>query len=241
MKIYSKSDVGKKRDTNQDAYIAGEFDSGAVFAVVCDGMGGANGGSMASETAARIISDYIVGSYSPKMSSNSIENMLRAAVETANADIYTMAQQDGEYKGMGTTVVAALVVDNLAHIVHVGDSRAYLSSSDGLERLTIDHSVVQTLINKGEISEDEAKSHPKKNIITRAVGVEETVFCDYNIAIKPENNVVLICTDGLTNYVSENEISTIINTSDREKCADLLVDRANDAGGGDNITAVLFY
>ena len=241
MRIFSKSDVGLKRSSNQDAFVAGEFDNGAVFAVVCDGMGGANGGNVASECAAKIISEYIVNSYSPKMNSNSIENMLRAAIDSANIDIFEKSRQNESYYGMGTTVVAALVCDNLAHIVHVGDSRAYLSTSDGLIRLTMDHSVVQTMIDSGQISEDEAKSHPKKNIITRAVGAENTVFSDYNIAIKPENNILLICTDGLTNYVTEDKIFDVLKTTPQEEVAELLVDLANESGGGDNITVVLIY
>lgn len=241
MKIYSKTDIGKKRSANQDAFVAGEFENGAVFAVVCDGMGGANAGKLASELAAAIISDYIVNSYSPKMNGNSIENMLRAAVQSANTEIFQKAESSSEYQGMGTTAVAVLVCDNLAHIVHVGDSRVYLASSDSIEQLTIDHSMVQTMIDKGEISEDEARSHPKKNIITRAVGAESTVFCDYDIAIKPENNVLLLCTDGLTNFVSENDILGIIRSSPHEECAGSLVDAANNAGGGDNITVVLVY
>ncbi len=241
MKIYSSSDRGLKRENNQDAYIAGEFGNGSVFAVVCDGMGGANGGNVASETAAKIISDYIINSYSPKMNGNSVENMLRAAVDTANAEIFAKSKEGPDYFGMGTTVVAAVVRDNLAHIVHVGDSRAYLSTADGLLKLTSDHSVVQNMIDSGEISEDEAKSHPKKNIITRAVGTEQTVFCDYDIVIKPENNVLVICTDGLSNYVSEETIFDILKNENEENAADKLVSLANEAGGGDNITVVLIY
>ncbi len=241
MKIYSRSDVGLKRSDNQDAYVAGEFGNGSVFAVVCDGMGGANGGNVASQTAARIISDYIINSYSPKMNSNSIENMLRAAVDSANAEIFAKSKESIDYYGMGTTVVAVVVRDNLAHIVHVGDSRAYLSTNDELVRLTSDHSVVQNMIDNGEISEDEAKSHPKKNIITRAVGTEHTVFCDYDIVIKPENNVLLICTDGLSSYVPEETIFDVLKNESEENAANRLVNLANEAGGGDNITVVLIY
>lgn len=241
MRIYSNSDVGLKRSNNQDAYIAGEFGNGSVFAVVCDGMGGANGGHVASETAAKIISDYIVNSYSPKMNGNSIENMLRAAVDSANIEIFEKSKENPDYFGMGTTVVATVIRDNLAHIVHVGDSRAYLSTAEGLVQLTTDHSVVQNMIDSGEISEDEAKNHPKKNIITRAVGTESTVFCDYDIVIKPENNVLLICTDGLTNFVSEETIFNVLKNESEENAAKKLTDLANEAGGGDNITVVLVY
>ena len=241
MKIYSKTDVGKKRYNNQDSFTVGSFDNGAVFAVVCDGMGGANGGNIASQMAIKIISDYIINSYSPKMNSNSIENMLRAAVDTANFSIYERSKSDNELSGMGTTVVATLICDNLVHIVHVGDSRAYLATSETLDRLTVDHSLVQKMINNGEISEEEAFSHPKKNVITRAVGTDSTVISDYNIAIKPENNVVLICTDGLTNLVNENEICNTIRNVKPEECADILVNMANENGGSDNITVVLIY
>ena len=133
MKIYSKTDIGRKREINQDAFFTGQFDNGTVFAVVCDGMGGAKCGNIASEKAATVISQYIVKSYSPKMSSTSIEKLLRAAVDSANTEVFEMANSSEEYKGMGTTVVAALVIDNLAHIVHVGDSRAYLITNSDIE------------------------------------------------------------------------------------------------------------
>ena len=241
MRVVSKTDVGMKRTNNQDSFISAQFDNGAVFVVVCDGMGGANSGNIASATAVKIIYNYVVNSYSPKMNSNSIENMLRAAVASANIEIFNMASENSDLFGMGTTAVVAFVIDNLAHIVHVGDSRAYLVTSDNLEKLTSDHSVVQTMIDKGEISEDEAKSHPKKNIITRAVGTEESVFCDYSIAIKTEMNPLLICTDGLTNYVSEEDIFDVIKNTPAESTAEKLVEMANDGGGGDNITVVIIF
>lgn len=241
MRIYSQTDVGRRRTTNQDAYQTGNFDNGAVFAVVCDGMGGANAGQVASSTSAQMIFDYVCKSYSPKMNSVAIENMLRAAVRTANTEIWEQSRQNKEYFGMGTTVVAALVVDNLAHIVHVGDSRAYLIGASSAERLTTDHSIVQVMLNSGEITEDEAKTHPKKNIITRAVGAEENIMCDYNIALKTENAALLICTDGLSNLVDEETIFKIISSAKPEEAAGQLIDLANKNGGTDNITAVLIY
>ncbi len=241
MKVYSNSDIGLKRTMNQDAFVAGEFQNGAAFAVVCDGMGGANAGNIASEAAAKIISDYIIKSYSPKMNTNSVEKLLRAAIDSANTEVYELAKSDPSYHGMGTTAVAAIVCDNLAHIVHVGDSRAYLCTADMLEQMTVDHSMVQTMLERGEISEDEAKSHPKKNIITRAIGAERTVFSDYSIAIKPENNILLLCTDGLTNFVSEETIFEILKNNIPEVATDKLVSLANEGGGGDNVTVVLIY
>ena len=241
MKIYSKTDIGRKREINQDAFFTGQFDNGTVFAVVCDGMGGAKCGNIASEKAATVISQYIVKSYSPKMSSTSIEKLLRAAVDSANTEVFEMASSSEEYKGMGTTVVAALVIDNLAHIVHVGDSRAYLITNSDIEQLTIDHSVVQAMVNKGEISQQEAKNHPRKNIITRAIGTEKTVACDYNIVLKPENATLLIFTDGLTNHIDEQALFKTVKTKPQEECAETLINMANEDGGTDNITAVLIY
>ena len=241
MKIYSKTDVGRKREVNQDAFYVGEFDNGASFVVVCDGMGGAKSGNVASEKAASVISEYIVKSYSPKMSSVAVENMLRAAVQSANCEVYELAQTSTDYEGMGTTAVVALIADNLVHIVHVGDSRAYLVNNTDVEQLTIDHSVVQAMVNKGEISAEEAKIHPRKNIITRAVGTETDVMCDYSIVLKPENATLLVCTDGLSNLVDEKTIFETVKNTPQELCAEALVSKANEAGGLDNITAVLVY
>ena len=133
----------------------------------------------------------------------------------------------------------ALVIDNLAHIVHVGDSRAYLIGDSRIDQLTLDHSMVQMMLAKGEISPEEAKNHPKKNIITRAVGAEKTVMCDYNIALKPDNTALLICTDGLSNTVSDEEIFSVVHDLPPNESIDKLIELANAAGGPDNITAVL--
>jgi protein phosphatase len=241
MRVYSKTDIGRRRTDNQDAFYVGEFEGGAVLAVVCDGMGGAKGGNVASEKAATLISEYIVKSYSPKMNSTSIENLLRGAVESANAEIYELSHTNAEWEGMGTTAVVTLVVDNLAHIVHVGDSRAYIISSTEIEQLTTDHSIVQAMVSKGEISPEEARTHPKKNIITRAIGAEKNVLCDYNIVLKTDNAALLMCTDGLTNQVDEQGLFDTIRNTPQENCVSKLIDMANEAGGADNITAVLIY
>ena len=241
MAVFSKTDVGKKRTVNQDAFFTGEFDNGATFAVVCDGMGGAAAGNVASERAASMIFNYVVRSYSPKMNSVSIEKMLRAAVETANDEIWELASRKEDYFGMGTTAVAVLVADNLIHVVHVGDSRAYLIDADSIEKLTTDHSIVQDLLSKGEITEAEAKTHPKRNIITRAVGADKTVVCDYNITLKTESSSVLICTDGLSNLLSEEELIGTVHSLPPEECVESLINQANEKGGPDNITAVLIY
>ena len=240
LNIYSKTDIGRRRTANQDAFYVGEFDNGAAFAVVCDGMGGAKSGNVASEKAASVISEYSVKSYSPRMNSTAIENLLRAAIDSANTEVYELSHTDEEFEGMGTTAVVVFVIDNLAHIVHVGDSRAYFISST-IEQLTNDHSMVQAMVRNGEISAEEAKTHPRKNIITRAIGADTKVLCDYNIVLKTENTAILICTDGLSNLVDEQTIFETVKNTPKEEAATKLVDLANEAGGTDNITAVLIY
>ena len=201
MRIVAKTDIGRVRDSNQDSYAAGELPGGVAWAVVCDGMGGAAGGSVASSSAVKMISQQITAQYREGMSGNSIKNMLVSAVTAANVSIFDLASSNPELHGMGTTVVAAVLSDQMIRVVHVGDSRAYKISSNGLIQMTRDHSVVQELVETGKLTPNEAKAHPRKNIITRALGVDETVDIDFcEDRMEPED-VVLLCTDGLTNYL----------------------------------------
>ena len=238
MNICSKSDVGIKRKTNQDAYFAGELSAVSAFAVVCDGMGGANAGNVASETAVKIISEYVLRSYRTAMDSFEIEKMLKNAIESANIEVYSMAQKDENLSGMGTTAVIALIQENTAVIAHVGDSRAYLVS-DELTQITRDHSVVQSLLESGKISAEDAKVHPRKNVITRALGAEETVIADSCSIDFKEGQKLLLCTDGLSSFVDANEIFTAFKERPSELIAEELINLANNVGGSDNITAVI--
>lgn len=237
MQIYGKIDIGKTRKTNQDAFLIKELDESSVFAVVCDGMGGANAGNVASEGAVRIISDYVIRSYRKEMSANSICSMLKNAISSANMEIYDLSVKNATFNGMGTTVVAAVVKDGAAVICHIGDSRAYLINEE-VTQLTTDHSVVQSLIECGKLTEQEAKVHPEKNVITRALGVEENVICDSCTVEVRNGNHLLICTDGLSNYVEPSDILYAFKNCDIKDVAAFLVNKANESGGGDNITAV---
>lgn len=237
MIIHSKIDKGIIRNSNQDAFIAGQLAENITFAIVCDGMGGANAGNIASEIAVKTVSEYLYNSFRDNMTLNDFERTLKNAISSANMLIFNRALKDEALKGMGTTIVAAIVKDNDAIIAHVGDSRIYLLN-DEIKQLTKDHSIVQTLIENGEISPDDAKHHPRKNVITRALGVEAEVVADFDELTLNTNDTLLLCTDGLTNYVPEANIYEIFKQNDLSLVSETLVSKANENGGGDNITVV---
>lgn len=234
-----KTDIGKVRVSNQDAFCIHELSDGAILAVVCDGMGGANAGNVASEQAANAISAFFKRSYRKGMSANDVLHMLSSAIISANIEVYDMSLKDPALQGMGTTVVATVASPEYTVVAHVGDSRAYLSG-DELTQLTRDHSVVQSMIESGKLTPEEARVHPRKNVITRALGIEEEVMVD-TAEYPPlgENQALLVCTDGLSNYIEPDAIKEIIDGNAYERAVEVLVARANHNGGGDNITAVI--
>ncbi len=238
MRIAAKTDIGKKRNNNQDSYAAGELPNSVACAIVCDGMGGAAGGNVASSNAVKVISERITSSYRPGMSPNSIKNMLISSITAANISVYDMSRVNKELEGMGTTVVCTVITDSVAYIAHAGDSRAYAVSNDTVKQLTKDHSVVQQLVEEGTISPDEAKRHPKKNLITRALGVDPEIKIDYCEYDMTQDDILILCTDGFTNFVENDEFLNIVENNSYYEIADKLVQAANDNGGGDNITVV---
>ena len=238
MIISAKTDKGIVRENNQDYYLAGEFAGGVTWAVVCDGMGGAMGGNVASETAAKLIAEKLASGYHEGMNDNSVKLLITSVVESANARVYSKSKSDDSLLGMGTTVVLAVVNSDTMYLAHVGDSRIYVVSKDNINQLTTDHSVVQMMVDRGEITREEAKDHPKKNVITRALGVEDSVRIDYDQQVYNEGEIILLCSDGLTNYVSDEDILRICNENDKYCLAEKLVDAANAGGGGDNVTVV---
>ena len=239
MRAYGKTDAGRLRDSNQDAFICARLSESALLCVVCDGMGGVNGGNIASSIAIKVISDRIIDMYWDGLASNSIRNLLETAISAANIEIYDSAMADEDLKGMGTTVVVTLIVDRHMYIAHVGDSRAYLISSEGMVQITKDHSVVQAMVEKGQLTQKEARYHPRKHFITRALGAEDTVECDYCEQILNEGDRLLICTDGLTNMVEADDIYRIIQSVNVEQVPERLIHEANMVGGSDNITVVI--
>lgn len=239
VKIVAKTDKGIIRENNQDAYAVGEFSDEVVWAVVCDGMGGAAGGNIASALAVKVISDKINASYCEKMRDSSIKNMLDSSLTAANIEVFDFAEAKPELRGMGTTVVCAIVRDNQAHIAHVGDSRAYIINEGNIHQVTTDHSMVQVLLSEGKITSEEAEHHPNKNIITRAVGVDKSIEIDYEQIDLSDNDILLLCTDGLSNYVTDKEMIEIMSDGKEYAFAERLVSKANLNGGGDNITVVI--
>ena len=224
------TDTGRQRHANEDSFFVG-----GPFFVVADGMGGAQAGEVASETAAE--------SFGGPLPSGPPEEILRQLIEAANRKIHEMARRDPSIAGMGTTITAVLVdpdSDELA-IGHVGDSRAYRLRDSKMERLTRDHSLVEEMIRKGQITEEQAEEHPQRSIITRALGPEEHVEVDVQTVVARPGDTYLLCSDGLTTMVLERRIAEIIKAaSGLQAAVDALVEAANEAGGRDNITAVSF-
>lgn len=233
------TDKGKVRDMNQDSYCC-EINDNCCFAVVCDGMGGENGGQVASQMAVEIARKQLSQGFKNKVSENEARRIISCAVNAANIAVYDESMKYPDLKGMGTTMVIAVVTPTMAHIANVGDSRAYILRDDLLTQLTEDHSFVRELMMMGKITEQQAKVHPKRHRITRAVGAMETVCPDILSVDLREDDSILLCSDGLYNYVDdESELSALTAVSVRKRDVSPLIMRANEKGGGDNITAAI--
>lgn len=240
MEYWGLTDSGIVRKQNQDYYLIHRFDETTLAAVVCDGMGGAKSGNIASKLAAETFMSELKRAVHPGMDAEKAEAVLLTAVNLANIAVFENSQLSPDYEGMGTTLVAILVLDGTGVIANVGDSRAYLLNGMDVKRITTDHSVVEMMVQRGELRREEAKSYPGKNLITRAVGTELTVECDlFRIPLQTEDNV-LLCTDGLSNLLADQELlfETVhgVNKSD---CCMRLLSIARQRGAPDNVTAVL--
>ncbi len=241
MEVYSKSDIGLVRTSNQDDCRFGVFSPSCAWAVVCDGMGGANGGNIASAAAVDLISEQITQLYDEKLSKEQLVTLLTDIVQRANTKVFDMAMNDPSLEGMGTTCEFVFIKDRTIHVVHIGDSRTYSIRGGKIKQLTEDHSVVQEMVRRGEITPEEAMKHPNKNIITRALGIRPEVCIDYIEANFSYGDVILICTDGLTNCVNSGDIVKIVHENRGEDMTNKLVDKAKEGGGTDNITVTVVY
>ena len=236
MKAYSKTDIGSKRTMNQDSVYCNENSVGSFqnLFIVADGMGGHKAGDYAS----RLCVEKIVNAVEQSKSITPV-TILEEAVTEANKGVLEEAKANAEYEGMGTTMVACTLQKDTLYIANIGDSRLYIINDD-IKQITKDHSWVEEMVKKGELTESQARIHPQKNIITRALGIDEVVHADYfEIDVKPDDKI-LMCSDGLTNMVEDEDIEYIIrHSSSIEKAVENLVEKANENGGKDNITVIL--
>ncbi len=239
MKITGKTDIGAVRSKNEDAFDYGVLADGTSWAIVCDGMGGVHGGKVASAAAIDMVSEKIKKCYNPSMSVASLENLLLSAITTANVDVFDRGIFDNTLKGMGTTIVAVIIKGKDACIAHVGDSRAYIIRDNTIVQITKDHSLVQEMLDKGQITKEEYENNPIKNIITRAMGVDEEIDIEFDYAYLDENEALLLCTDGLSGMVNDKRILEIYLSTEFESLAQEYIDEANNNGGKDNITVVI--
>ena len=225
----SKTDVGRQRHTNEDNYYA----EPPLFAVA-DGMGGAQAGEVASEMA---IGEFV----SDRDGSAPAEQQLEQIAKTANKKIWDMSRSDTRRAGMGTTLTAAMVDGQSVAVGHVGDSRLYLFRDGAIERMTRDHSLVEEFVRQGKLTPEQAEKHPQRSVITRALGPEDDVEVDTFRIPARDGDIYLLCSDGLSGMVADGNLATIVGSGDSlESIAKALIDAANDNGGRDNITAVLF-
>ncbi len=242
MEWFGLTDKGRMRPTNQDIYrteVLEEKD--AALLVVCDGMGGANAGNVASRFAAEMFIETVKPGLEGDLDENTRHELLSEGLDLANVTVYTLAGRQPEFRGMGTTLVAVLVKGNKATIINVGDSRAYVLTKDEFRQVSEDHSYVEEMRRLGRLTKESARKHPQKNLITRAVGVEPEVSGDFfELELEPED-VILLCSDGLTGMVEDEKIEAAIRESNNLGLAgDALLNLALEGGGRDNITVALF-
>ena len=243
MRVDFETDVGAVRSSNQDSCDCGLFSPNSAWVIVCDGMGGANGGNVASAIAVETIREQLLSGYDENLSKPNLKNLMINAINRANEEVHRVSLERPELHGMGTTVVLLVAAKGTLHVAHVGDSRAYLRHGGVLTQITMDRSYVQDLVNFGQITQEEARVHPKRNIITRVLGVHEEVRCDYAAWDFSPGDLALACSDGLSNYMDEDLLDQYMEeygdagrTLPRE-----LIQYAVQCGGSDNITAAVIF
>ncbi len=239
MKVFAKSDLGKARDMNEDFYYISANEESIKLYILADGMGGYNGGEIASKLATNSVKSYIQNNFEKiEKDKESILKLIKDSIEYANMVIYEKAKQIIELENMGTTLEVCLIYNNKAFIGHIGDSRIYRIRKQFIRKLTQDHSYVEELVKDGTITKEEAQNHPKKNMLMKALGCTPFVEPDLMIRGFLKEDVLLMCSDGLTNMLTEEAIYKMVVT-DFTNSSNNLVARANELGGYDNITVVI--
>lgn len=242
MKLFGLTDTGLVRRDNQDSYAIRVLDDGLAVAVVCDGMGGARAGNVASAIAVENFAAAIENSCRQGLPPDRErrQELLRFACRTANSQVYSLAQSNPEYQGMGTTLVAVLILSHEAYIINVGDSRCYILHEGVLTQVSQDHSLVQTLVNRGEITREEARTHPRKNLITRALGIDPEVTGDIFCVDYEAGDSLLLCSDGLSNVVTDETLQAELSCeASPDAISRKLLSLAVEQGAPDNVTIVL--
>lgn len=240
MQSWGITDPGCVRPQNQDAFKIEELDRNSLLCVVCDGMGGARSGNIASTLAADVFTQQIRDSWRSNMSPEEVDHLLMNTVKLVNFTVQDQAMQFADFAGMGTTLVAALIQGKRATVVNVGDSRCYHLRENGIRQITTDHSLVQLMIQRGELTPEQARKYPGKNMITRAIGTESSVQCDLFHLDVERGEGLLLCSDGLSNLVDAQEILfEFIHGTDRQNCCRQLLDVAKNRGAPDNVTCIL--
>ena len=239
MQSWALTDQGCVRKQNQDTFKTVQLDKNSLLCVVCDGMGGAKSGNVASQLTADVFVQEVERSWNPQ-SREKIGNILETAVKLANITVFDQSRQIEEFEGMGTTLVAAAIHGKTATVVNVGDSRAYKIDRTGIRQITKDHSLVQLMVDRGELTPEKARTYPGKNLITRAVGTEPTVMTDIFQLEVEKGDCLLLCSDGLSNMMDDQEILfEVAHGVNREHCCQRLLDIVKGRGAPDNVTSVL--
>lgn len=240
MQYWGITDPGCVRSQNQDVFHAEQLDKNSLLCVVCDGMGGAKSGNVASTLAMDVFVGEVRSNWSASLDRTALDQLLQRAVKLANFTVFDQGQQFEEFAGMGTTLVAALICNKEITLVNVGDSRAYGITDNGIRRLTVDHSLVEIMVQRGELTPEEAKTYPGKNYITRAIGTESVVECDLYHMDAQRGDCILLCSDGLSNMIDDQEILfEVVHGVNKEYCCQHLLDIAKNRGAPDNVTGVL--
>lgn len=240
MQSWGLTDPGCVRKQNQDAYRMEHLDRNTLLCVVCDGMGGAKSGNVASTLAVDVFVDEIRRSCKPVMDQEQIDQMMRSAVKLANFTVFDQAVQFEEFEGMGTTLVAVLIRGHMATVVNVGDSRLYGIDAGGIQQITRDHSLVQMMVDRGDLTPEVAKSYPGRNFITRAIGTEPIVMCDVYHHYVNRGDFLLLCSDGLSNVMDDQEILfEVVHGVHKQNCCKRLLKIAKNRGAPDNVTSIL--
>lgn len=239
MRMGALTDIGKRREINEDSYFVYR-NQNLLGGMVADGMGGENAGEIASSMACDIVKEYIMNEFNPDMDYFKLAEVVKLAFNEANDRIFRLSKQNERLDGMGTTATLAIIYKGKLIVVHVGDSRVYLIDDDGIRQCTKDHSYVQELLSRGEITKEFAENHPAKNYITRAVGSDNILKADITVS-DYHGETVVICSDGLSNMLCDSQIEEIVKANeDLQFAAVEMITLANKKGGPDNITVIAF-